>query len=346
VGSEHDPESSDARTAPRAARAMATMFDDVSGRYDLLNRLMTLGRDQAWRRAMWSDVPEDARVVVDLCTGSGTSLEGLRQPGRLTVGIDVSIGMLQIAAERLASTGWAPRLVCADAFRLPVRDRSVDAMTVAFGLRNLRPRRDALAEIARALAPGAVLVVLEATAPRPGPLAPFHRFHLTHVIPLAGRISPDPSAYEYLGRSILDFGTGAELERDLENAGFGIEERRSFLWGATGLWVARRLPRPGETGAAMHPARLGKLARGEMRIGRDASRDSWRWWVGAQLLLSAGLLGALGYAFWMFIELGPELPLAGWQRSGLGCLIVLALAVFAVRTGVLWFRLMGPRPRR
>jgi demethylmenaquinone methyltransferase / 2-methoxy-6-polyprenyl-1,4-benzoquinol methylase len=325
---------------------MATMFDDVSGRYDLLNRVMTLGRDQAWRRAMWSEVPEGARVVVDLCTGSGTSLEGLRRPGRLTVGIDVSVGMLQLAADQLASTGWAPRLVCADAFRLPLPAGSIEAMTIAFGIRNLRPRVEALAEIARVLAPGGVLVVLEATAPRPGWLAPFHRFHLTRMIPLAGRISPDPSAYEYLGRSILEFGSGAELERDLEGAGFGIESRRSFLWGATRLWAARRLARAGESEAVMHPARLGKLARGEMRIGADAAQDSWRYWVGVQLLLSAGLLGALGYALWMFLKLGSELPLAAWQRSGLGCLIVLAMVVFGVRTGVLWLRLMGPRPRR
>lgn len=322
---------------------MAEMFDDVSGRYDLLNRVMTLGRDQAWRRAMWSAVPEEARVVVDLCTGSGVSLEGIRRPGRLSVGIDVSVGMLQLAQEQLASTGWAPRLVCADAFRLPVRDGSVDVVTIAFGIRNLRPRSEALIEIARALAPHGRLVVLEALAPKPGPLAPFHRFHLTHVIPFAGRISPDPSAYAYLGRSILEFGSGDDLERDLEAAGFEIESRRSFLLGATGLWTARRQPRPSE---AMHPARLGKVARGEMRMGSDDDSASWRYWVGAQLVLSAGLFASLAYALWIFAKSGSALPLAGWQRSGLGFLIVLALLVFLVRTWVLWLRLTGPRPRR
>ncbi len=137
------------RFEPRAARAMAEMFDDVSGRYDLLNRLMTLGRDDAWRAAMWSAVPEDARAVLDLCTGSGVSLGGLRRPGRLVMGIDVSFAMLAMAADREGRSGWAPRLGCADAFHLPLRARALDAVTVAFGMRNLRPRAAALAELAR-----------------------------------------------------------------------------------------------------------------------------------------------------------------------------------------------------
>lgn len=339
------PAPDDPRTAPHAARAMADMFDDVSGRYDLLNRIMTLGRDQSWRRAMADLVPESAHVVVDLCTGSGVSLEGLRRPGRLTVGIDVSLGMLQLAAESLARGGWAPRLVCADAFRLPVRDGSLDAVTVAFGVRNLRPRLDALAEIARALAPGGMLVVLEGTAPSPGPFAPFHRLYLERGIPLAGKLSPDPSAYEYLGRSILDFGAGPEFEADLARAGFTIETRRSFLLGAARLWSATRNS-VGADRSGVQAARLGELPRGEMLSAEPSSGSDWRVWVGAQALLSAGLLGALVVALWEYSKLGPGLPLEPWQRSGLRLLMVGGAVVFALRTVVLWAKLRGPRPRR
>jgi SAM-dependent methyltransferase len=236
--------------------------------------------------------------------------------------------------------------VCADAFRLPLPDASVDAVTIAFGIRNLRPRREALAEIARTLRPGALLVVLEGTAPAPGPLAPLHRFHLTRVIPLAGRLSPDPSAYEYLGRSILEFGAGPEFESDLGAVGFVVESRRSYLLGATRQWVARWPGRGELPEAAMHRARLGEVARGEMRI-RDGALDAgWRWWVGAQVLLSAGLAGLLAYALWMIGKLGSELPLARWQRSALTLLVIGGAIVFAVRTVVLWVRLTGPRPRR
>src|SRR5262245_19783630 len=184
------------------------MFDDVSGRYDLLNRILSLGQDRAWRAAMWREVPEAARAVLDLCTGSGVSLPGLRRPGRLVLGVDVSLGMLAVAAGHQNPLGWAPRLVCADGFRLPIADGALDAITIAFGIRNLRPLDEALRELHRVLRPGGALVVLEAAAPAPGPFAPFHGFYLRRLVPLAGRLSPDPSAYQYLSRSIFEFGSG------------------------------------------------------------------------------------------------------------------------------------------
>jgi len=219
------------RFQPHATRAMASMFDHVSGRYDLLNRVMSLGQDGAWREAMARGVPEDARVVLDLCTGSGVSLAGLRRPGRTLLGMDVSFAMLEVARDRQGTEGWAPRLACADGFRLPVRDASLDAVTIAFGVRNLRPRPASLGELARVIRPGGVLSVLEATAPAPGPLEPFLRFWVRHVIPLAGHLSPDPSAYRYLSESIFEFGAGPEFERDLAGAGFEVTRRRSFLLG-------------------------------------------------------------------------------------------------------------------
>src|SRR6266702_2217307 len=120
------------RFRPHAAREMAAMFDQVSPRYQLLNRLMTLGQDRSWRGAMWRAVPERARAVLDLCTGDGASLEGLRRPGRLVLGVDVSLAMLDQAAARYGGHGWSPRFACADAFRLPLRAGSLDAATIAF----------------------------------------------------------------------------------------------------------------------------------------------------------------------------------------------------------------------
>ncbi len=232
VTPEPDPEAPGLRVFPaardHAVRELAGMFDDVSGRYDLLNSMMTLGQDRAWRAAMWRAVPETAGVVLDLCTGTGVSLDGLRRPGRVLLGVDASLRMLELAADEHGPWGWAPRLACADAFRLPFRDGALDAVTIAFGMRNLRPRAGALAELARVLAPGGTLVVLEATAPRPGPLAPLHRFYARRVIPLLGRLSPDPVAYRYLSESIFDFGAGEEFEHDLTAGGFEIVERQAY----------------------------------------------------------------------------------------------------------------------
>src|SRR5262245_14720156 len=142
------------RFKPNATREMASMFDEVSRGYDFLNAVMTLGQDSAWREAMWRRVPREARMVLDLGTGSGVSLTGLRRVGRTVLGIDISVGMLRVAADTHARGGWSPRLACADAFALPLRASSLDAVTIAFGIRNLRPRRAALAELARVLRTG------------------------------------------------------------------------------------------------------------------------------------------------------------------------------------------------
>jgi demethylmenaquinone methyltransferase / 2-methoxy-6-polyprenyl-1,4-benzoquinol methylase len=346
--SEIPPEQS-GRFEPRAARAMADMFDDVSGRYDLLNRLMTLGRDDSWRREMWAAVPESARAVLDLCTGSGVSLPGLRRPGRLVLGMDVSFGMLEVAADEQGRSGWAPRLACADAFHLPLRDGALDAITVAFGVRNLRPRGAALAEMARVLRPGATLSVLEATAPAPGPLAPFHRAWLLHAVPLLGRLSPDPSAYRYLAESIFEFGDGRAFEAALDEAGFDVRERRGFLLGATHLWVATRRAPAGE-GLAVPPSAVqdasgGARGRGEMPQPSDRREGEWRTWASASALTSALLTLALGYGAWSYYNMRADLPLEPWQHKGLEVLLVGGTLGWLVRSVLLALRARGRRPR-
>ena len=321
------------------------MFDDVSDRYDLLNRVMALGQDGAWRRAMWREVPEGARVVLDLCTGTGVSLSGLRRPGRLLMGVDVSRRMLVHAMETFGRAGWAPRLVCADAFQLPLRDASVDAITIAFGIRNLRPRLEALQELARVLEPGGTLVVLEATAPAPGPAAPLHAFYLSRLIPLAGRLSHDPSAYAYLSRSVVEFGAGPEFERDLAAAGFRTTASTAFMLGATRLWTATRGGAPARDPATLQPARLGELPRGEMRTTSRRDLAEWRAWQAVQLALALALLVVLVIALFSFSKYSAGLPLEDWQRRGMRGLLALGVVGFAVRTVILWGRFRGLPPR-
>ncbi|MFN8588233.1 MAG: ubiquinone/menaquinone biosynthesis methyltransferase [Candidatus Eisenbacteria bacterium] len=326
------------RFEPHAAQEMASMFDDVSGRYDLLNRIMTLGQDGAWREAMWRAVPEDAHVVLDLCTGSGVSLPGLRRPGRTVLGMDVSFQMLEVAQAQYGTAGWAPRLACSDAFRLPLRDGALDAITVAFGVRNLRPRPAALAELARALRPGGTLVVLEASAPAPGPLQPFHAFWVRHMIPLFGRLSPDPSAYRYLSASIFEFGHGPEFAADLAGAGFTLVARKAFLLGATRLWVARREPalgqNPAGTAHAVRNARQGAGESPQSPAGAAGSDGEARVWLGTQAGLSLVLTAALMWALAEWAKSQALLPLsdvqrfAGWLLLGAGVLVFGARAIW------------------
>lgn len=341
------PESHEQRFRPHAAEQMASMFDDVSGRYDLLNRVMTLGQDGAWREAMWRCVPAGARTVLDLCTGSGVSLPGLRRPGRTVLGMDVSFEMLRVARRDHTSAGWAPRIACADAFHLPLRAAALDAITVAFGVRNLRPRREALAEMARALRPGGTLVVLEAAAPAPGPLQPFHRAWVRHMIPLFGRLSPDPTAYRYLSASIFEFGAGPEFEGDLAAAGFAVVGRKAFLLGATRLWVARRV---GQNHAAAGPAlQAASLEAGETTQADAAAVDRGseaRIWLGAQAALSLMLFATLMWGLEEWRKYNALIPLEPAQRVAGWLLIAAGLGIFGVRSVLLGLRfLAGSRPR-
>ena len=335
------PDSTD-RFKPNAARAMASMFDDVSRRYDFLNAVMTLGQDSAWREAMWRRVPWVARTVLDLCTGSGASLPGLRRVGRTVLGIDVSVGMLRVAAETHASGGWSPRLACADAFSLPLRDASLDAVTIAFGVRNLRPRRAALAELARVLRPGGRLVVLEAAAPAPGPLSAFARGWIRHAIPLAGRLSGDPSAYRYLAQSIFEFGSGPEFEADLDASGFTRLESRSFLMGATRLWVAETGSGVGQKATATARSVQGAMPASRVSTHLDPAYDAQRAERGAwrllQAITSTGLAAALGWALVVWVNVHDDLPLSPPQRLVGWVLIVAGLAFFSVRGVVQWLR--------
>jgi len=343
---ESDPDVSGPSIFPAArdheVRELAGMFDGVSGRYDLLNSVMTLGQDRVWRAAMWRAVPESAGVVLDLCTGSGVSLGGLRRPGRILLGVDASLRMLELAADDHGPWGWAPRLTCADAFRLPFRDGALDAVTIAFGIRNLCPRVGALAELTRVLAPGGTLVVLEATAPRPGPLAPFHRFYARRVIPLLGRFSSSPVAYRYLSESIFEFGTGEEFDHDLATVGFGIIERRAYMFGAARLWAAQRLA--GGAGDALRNARTGADDPGYFPQASHTRELEWRWWTSISALVSAILTGSLAWALVTWVKWWPALHLEPWQDRTIWVVIIAGLAGFSFRTLALVLRLLGPPP--
>ena len=342
--------SSSERFQPHASTAMASMFDDVSGRYDLLNRVMTLGQDGAWREAMWSTVPADAHVVLDLCTGSGVSLPGLRRPGRVVLGVDISFAMLEVARDTHGGPGWAPRVACADAFHLPLRDGSVDAVTVAFGVRNLRPRVAGLAEIARVLRPGGTLSVLEAAAPGPGPLRAPHSFWVRHIIPLAGRLSPDPTAYRYLSESIFEFGAGPEFERDLAQAGLEVAGRRSFMLGATRLWVAHRGPVVGQNRviapAVVRDARSSGSAGAPRLEAADTMTAEVAGWRMAQAAIAGALTLALVWALGMWASVNADLPLTGFQRATGWSLLVISLLGFAVRCLWLLLRISAGTKRR
>jgi demethylmenaquinone methyltransferase/2-methoxy-6-polyprenyl-1,4-benzoquinol methylase len=185
------------------------IFSAIAGRYDLANHLLSGGLDFFWRaRAVRMVRAWQPDAILDLATGSGDLALALQRamPRAHVVGADFCLPMLQVAARK----GLRP-LVVADGTRLPFADGSFDAVTVAFGLRNMESWPGALREMARVLRPGGHLLVLDFSLPRP-PLAGLYRFYLHRVLPLfASMITGNRAGYEYLGESIESFPSGPAM---------------------------------------------------------------------------------------------------------------------------------------
>ncbi|MBK7643827.1 MAG: ubiquinone/menaquinone biosynthesis methyltransferase [Planctomycetes bacterium] len=198
------------------------MFARISGRYDLLNRVLSLGIDQRWRRRLLAaagDVHD--KPVVDLCCGTGDVSLFLARAGARVVGVDFTPEMLT-HAERKRVRGAQPGVFATgDALALPIGDRSVAACTVAFGIRNVADRRRCLREMRRVLVPGGRGLVLEFSMP-PGRFTGWvYRTYFTRVLPLIGRIvSRHDDAYSYLPRTVLAWPEPPALQQEMEQEGF------------------------------------------------------------------------------------------------------------------------------
>jgi demethylmenaquinone methyltransferase / 2-methoxy-6-polyprenyl-1,4-benzoquinol methylase len=223
--------------------AVRSMFDRIAPRYDLLNRLLSAGIDVRWRRAAadWLDLAPGSRVL-DLCTGTADLLiEVLRRdPSHRGVGVDLSSGMLVHGARKLGERGLTARgaLTSGDAEQLPLRDALFDGALVAFGIRNVGDRLQALRELRRVLRPGGRLVVLEFSMPR-GLLGGLYRFYFGQVLPRIGRlVSGDGSAYAYLPASVAVFPEPPAFGALLEQAGFGPVRFRALTAGIAHLYRA------------------------------------------------------------------------------------------------------------
>jgi demethylmenaquinone methyltransferase / 2-methoxy-6-polyprenyl-1,4-benzoquinol methylase len=230
----------------RLAEQRATverMFSAIAPRYDFLNRVLSAGRDRVWRREAIraTELPSGGRLL-DVCTGTADmALEAARQfPAATIVGVDFSAPMIDLGRTKLAGAHVEKRvhLSVAPAEALPFADEAFDGATVAFGLRNVPDRRQALAEMQRTLKPRGRAVVLEFTTP-PGRL--FRRIYLWYfhrILPvIGGVISGHPSAYAYLPASVSDFPPPQELSTWMTAAGFRDVSYRLLTGGIVAIHV-------------------------------------------------------------------------------------------------------------
>jgi len=216
------------------------MFGRIAHRYDLLNRLLSVGRDRAWRAQLARCVAETGGGrVLDVCTGTGDvalALDGAAE----VLGTDFCLPMLHLAQLKAETAGRQLPLFAADALRLPLADRSMDAVTVSFGVRNFERLDSGLEELVRVLRPGGRLAVLEFSRPG-GPLGPLLGWWAREVPPRLGRmLSGDDEAYSYLPASVDTFPDTAEMRRCLAAAGLVEVRARRLTGGVATLYDGRR----------------------------------------------------------------------------------------------------------
>jgi demethylmenaquinone methyltransferase/2-methoxy-6-polyprenyl-1,4-benzoquinol methylase len=213
-------------------------FSRIAARYDLANHLLSGGFDVLWRLAAARLVQAwNPGTILDLATGSGDLARTLQRacPKALLVGADFCEPMLRVAAAK-----ELPNLTVADALQLPFAGDSFDAVTVAFGLRNMASWTLALGEIRRVLAPEGRLLILDFGLPKPPLLGPY-RFYLHNVLPsLAALVTGERSAYDYLADSIESFPNAESMCARLQEANYLDPRYIPLLGGIAAIYTARR----------------------------------------------------------------------------------------------------------
>lgn len=226
----------------RGARVNA-LFDRIAPRYDLMNDLMSFGLHRLWKRVTvaWAKraLGQTKGEVLDLAGGTGDIALGLLGAGvkRPITVADASEGMLAVARRRgEGQLGY----LHARAEELPIASGSVALVTLGFGLRNMSNPAGALREVARVLAPGGVLLLLEFSRPAAW-FAPFYGLHARYIIPALGAlVAGDRSAYRYLVESIARFPAREDILRELTAAGLTVRRERAFMFGIARLQWAER----------------------------------------------------------------------------------------------------------
>jgi len=218
-------------------------FASISSRYDLLNSLLSFQVDRYWRwktTRLLKKFPDGA--VLDLCAGTlPLSLELTRQAeNRRVLAVDFCEDMLRNGVQTLPDDHRKPRIfpVCGDGEEIPAPDLTFWGCTVAFGVRNLSRTQQGLNEMYRVLKPGGKLLILEFSRPKNPIIKPLYKFYLNKVLPkVAGMVSGDKEAYEYLASSIAAFYEPEELLNMMKKAGFSSTDREPLTFGIVTIYI-------------------------------------------------------------------------------------------------------------
>ena len=230
--------------SPAVKPGSGQMFDGIADRYDLLNRLISLGIDRRWRKKTVGALQLDsAAEVLDLATGTADLALMIAEvyPDCSVTGVDPSHGMIRVGDEKITAKalGGRVRLQLGDAQELDFADNSFDGVTMAFGIRNVPDRDRALVEMARVTKPGARVALLELSEPKSGPISVMARFHMHRVVPWLGAMLSNAQEYRYLPNSIAQFPGAAQFVQQMEAAGFSQVQALPLTFGVCHLYIGQ-----------------------------------------------------------------------------------------------------------
>lgn len=232
-------------------KEVEAMFDNIAPAYDFMNAAMSFGLHNRWRSTalkrlvakLKRDAEDDAALhIVDIATGTGDVAFALHNlfPKATITGIDLSEGMLEVARKKKKKKypGAPIEFIQGDSLKLPIEDATVDAITVAYGVRNFANLEQGLREMRRVLKPGGTLCIIELSEPKPKLTKFLYRLYARHFIPMVGRIvSGDNGAYTYLPRSIAACPQRQEMTQLMLNSGFKDAEYGQLTLGAVCIYL-------------------------------------------------------------------------------------------------------------
>lgn len=221
------------------------MFDNISGNYDRMNRVITFGMDIGWRKKIVKIVAEkQPESILDIATGTGDMPILFKETkAKSIVGLDISSGMLSVAKDKIKKLKLEEiiKFELGDAEALPYEDKSFDVVTVSYGVRNFQDLKKGLAEILRVLSPDGMLVILETSVPDHFPMKQGYWIHTKVLLPIIGKLfSKDKQAYSYLSDSAHVFPYGEKLKAILEEVGFNQVKLMPQLGGVSTIYQANK----------------------------------------------------------------------------------------------------------
>ena len=224
---------------------VAQMFDNISGNYDGLNRVISLGIDMKWRKKVVALVAEkNPETILDIATGTGDLVIMMSNTSaKKIIGIDISAGMLEVGKQKIKAKKLTDKIemVLGDSENMPYPDNYFDAITVSFGIRNFETLDKGLAEIYRVLKPNGLFVILETSLPTKFPFKQGHAFYTKFILPIIGKIfSKDNKAYGYLSESAANFPFGEVLNNILRKNSFIDCKAKPQTFGVATIYTATK----------------------------------------------------------------------------------------------------------